>query len=68
MCLNLLKIKIIIPNAMAASAAAIPMIKSVKDKPYALSGDVNLLKATKLRPAPFIMSSMDMSMPIRVLL
>ena len=51
-CLYLLKIRIMMLNAMAASAAAIPIMNNVNVIPDGFSGATNLFKATKFRPAP----------------
>jgi hypothetical protein len=68
MLLYFLNMSIIMLRAMAASAAASPIINRVKIIPSGASGETNRLNATRLSPAPFIMSSIDISMPIRVLL
>jgi hypothetical protein len=68
MCLNFLKIRMIIASAIATSTAAMPIMNRVNIIPEALSWEINLLKATKFKPAPLRMSSIEMSIPIRVLL
>lgn len=57
-----------IAMATAASAAAIAMIKMVKNNPSSLFGQRYLLNAIKLRLTLFNMSSILMSIVMRFLL
>ena len=54
--------------AMAASAAAMAIIKTEKNKPSLFSGYMYLLNTTKLMFTLFRISSIDMSMVIIFLL